>query len=130
MAELQVFGTTAPAMDMQYTYTAGQNNGCITQAKDWVMGQTTNYTYEALNRLSTASIVETQTGEQMSYDGFGNLTGMNGAAVWTHEPATNRVNVFGVDVRWKRTGADGPERVAHLGSGRPDGQREWLVELV
>ncbi len=95
LAEVQVFSTAGPMMDMSYTYTAGQNNGRITQAKDWVMGQTTNYTYDALNRLSTASIVETQTGEQMSYDGFGNLTGMNGAAVWTHDPATNRVNVSG-----------------------------------
>ena len=82
-------------MDMQYTYTAGQNNGRISQAKDWVLGQTSNYTYDALNRLSTVSIVETGTGGQMSYDGFGNLMGMNGAAVWTHDPTTNRVNAAG-----------------------------------
>ena len=88
-------GGNVTAMDMQYTYTAGQNNGRITQAKDWVLGQTSNYTYDALNRLSTESIVETGMGEQMSYDGFGNVTGMNGAAVWTHDAATNRVNVAG-----------------------------------
>jgi RHS repeat-associated protein len=82
-------------MDMQYTYTAGQNNGRIAQSHDWVLGQTSNYTYDALNRLSTVSIVETGTGEQMSYDGFGNVTGMNGAAVWTHNPATNQVQVSG-----------------------------------
>ena len=82
-------------MDMSYRYTAGQNNGRITQTYDGVLGQTTNYTYDALNRLSTSSIVETGVGEQMSYDGFGNLTGMNGAAVWTHDPATNRVAMSG-----------------------------------
>jgi RHS repeat-associated protein len=85
----------ATVMDMQYTYTAGQNNGRIAQSHDWVLGQTSNYTYDALNRLSTVSIVETGTGEQMSYDGFGNVTGMNGAAVWTHNPATNQVQVSG-----------------------------------
>jgi YD repeat-containing protein len=69
---------TGTMMDMSYRYTAGQNNGRITQAYDGVLNQTTNYTYDALNRLSTASIVETGIGEQMSYDGFGNLTGMNG----------------------------------------------------
>jgi hypothetical protein len=110
LAEVQVFGTNGPSMDMQYTYTAGQNNGRITQAKDWVLGQTTNYTYDALNRLSTASIVETQTGEQMSYDGFGNVTGMNGAAVWTHDPATNRVAMSG----WSY---DGNGRVLTDGNG-------------
>ena len=82
-------------MDISYTYTFGQNNGRITQSKDYVLGQTSNYTYDSLNRLSTLSIVETQTGQQMTYDGFGNLTGMNGAAVWTHNPATNQVQMTG-----------------------------------
>jgi len=87
--------TNPTVMDIRHTYTAGQNNGRIAQAKDRVLGQTSNYTYDALNRLSTVSIIETGMGEQMSYDGFGNVTGMNGAAVWTHDPATNRMNAAG-----------------------------------
>jgi len=75
-----------------------------------VLGQTSNYTYDALNRLSTVSIVETGTGEQMSYDGFGNVTGMNGAAVWTHNPSTNRVQMNG----WAY---DGNGRVLTDGNG-------------
>ena len=57
----------AVALTSATPYTAGQNNGRITQSKDWVLGQTSNYTYDALNRLSTVSILETGTGEQMSY---------------------------------------------------------------
>ena len=82
-----------------------------------MLGQISNYTYDALNRLSTVSIVETGAGEQMSYDGFGNVTGMNGAAVWTHNPATNQVSAQG----W-----------TYDGNGRvltdPNGSYTWDIE--
>src|ERR1035441_3113456 len=45
------FGT---AMDMQYVYAAGANNGRIAQSIDGVTGETVNYTYDAVNRLATA----------------------------------------------------------------------------
>jgi RHS repeat-associated protein len=62
-------------MDMQYIYTAGQNNGRIVQAIDGVAGETVNYTYDALNRLATAGATNGTWGQAFAYDGFGNLTG-------------------------------------------------------
>ena len=58
-AMLQLTGITVTgvsSMNMQYNYTAGQNNGRITSAKDVLLGQTTSYTYDSLNRLTQASI--------------------------------------------------------------------------
>ena len=77
-------------MDMQYVYPATQNNGRIVQSIDGVVGETVNYTYDALNRLATAGTTSGSWSQQYTYDGFGNLTGMNGAAVWGFDPATNR----------------------------------------
>jgi YD repeat-containing protein len=65
--------TVSGMMDMQYLYAAGSNNGRITQAIDGVAGETVNYTYDALNRLSGATAGTW--GQGFSYDGFGNLTG-------------------------------------------------------
>jgi RHS repeat-associated protein len=56
----------------QYVYTAGQNNGRISQSISG--GQTVNYTYDSLNRLSTAQATDGTWGNAYSYDGFGNLT--------------------------------------------------------
>src|ERR1035438_8393746 len=71
---LQLTRVTAPGMDMQYMYTAGANNGRITQSIDGAVsgGETLTYTYDTLNRLSGVSGTWGQT---YSYDGFGNLTG-------------------------------------------------------
>ena len=55
-----------------YTYSGTQNNGRIVQSTDAVAGQTINYTYDSLNRLSTAT--GTGWAESYTYDGFGNLT--------------------------------------------------------
>src|SRR5260370_35412156 len=63
------------AMDMQYIYTAGQNNGRIVQSIDGVAGETVNYTYDALNRLATAGGTNATWGQAFAYDGFGNMTG-------------------------------------------------------
>jgi RHS repeat-associated protein len=64
------------AMNMQYNYSATQNNGRILSSVDGVAGQTVSYTYDALNRLSSAATKPTDTaawGQSYSYDGFGNL---------------------------------------------------------
>ncbi len=72
----QLTGISAnPALiSMQYVYPAGHNNGRISQSIDGVLGQTVNYTYDSLNRLSTAQATNGAWGQSYSYDGFGNLT--------------------------------------------------------
>jgi RHS repeat-associated protein len=60
--------------DLEYRYAAGQNNGRITQMKDWVSGEEVSYSYDTLNRLIQAVTTGPQYGLNFSYDGFGNLT--------------------------------------------------------
>ena len=65
---------------VQYTYSATQNNGQITQVSDSLSGETVTYQYDSLKRLVSATSAPnagttpaawTQT---FQYDGFGNLT--------------------------------------------------------
>ena len=65
-------------MDMEYRYTAGQNNEQIAQSKDWVTLEELNYTYDSLKRLTGVATTTTGNGEwgtTYDYDGFGNLWG-------------------------------------------------------
>jgi YD repeat-containing protein len=64
----------ANVMDMQYNYSATQNNGRISISNDYVTGENVTYGYDAVNRLTGAS-AGSMWGEAYSYDGFGNLTG-------------------------------------------------------
>jgi YD repeat-containing protein len=66
--------TVSGMMDMQYVYPGGANNGRITQSIDGIGGETVNYTYDALNRLSGAGATNGSWGQAFTYDGFGNLT--------------------------------------------------------
>jgi YD repeat-containing protein len=83
-------------MDMEYTYTDGQNNGRIATSKDWISGEEVSYTYDSLQRLASAATTGTQWGEAYSYDGFGNLTGKTPtkgsapALSVSYNPATNQ----------------------------------------
>jgi RHS repeat-associated protein len=65
--------TKAGVMDMEYRYTAGQNNGRIWQSKDYVTGEEVTYQYDALNRLTAASTTDNAWGNAYTYDGWGNL---------------------------------------------------------
>jgi RHS repeat-associated protein len=73
---------------MQYSYSATQNSGQITQAVDTVSGETIAYQYDLLKRLVSASATPTANSpsaawtEAFQYDGFGNLTQktLNGTA--------------------------------------------------
>ena len=87
---------TTGAINMQYTYSATQNNGRITQSVDGRTGETVSYQYDALNRLIHAETADTTWGESYQYDQFGNLllkTPTKGTApAWaaSYDPATNR----------------------------------------
>ena len=64
-------------LNMQYSYSATQNNGKITSESDNLSGEQVAYTYDALNRLASAQTTQiggTQWGQSYTYDGFGNLT--------------------------------------------------------
>jgi RHS repeat-associated protein len=83
-------GYQNPMMSMQYNYSGTADNGRITSTVDGISGETVNYTYDQLNRLATAMATNSSWAQTYSYDGFGNLTGVNGAAIGTVDPATNR----------------------------------------
>jgi YD repeat-containing protein len=74
---LQLTSQVVPGyLNMHYNYSATQNNGRITGSVDGIWGESTGYSYDALNRLSTAA--NGLWAETYSYDGFGNLTGKAG----------------------------------------------------
>jgi RHS repeat-associated protein len=72
---LQLTHLTNWGVDMQYIYNTGHNNGRVAQTIDSVLGETVNYSYDYLHRLTAATATNSSWGEGYSYDGFGNLTG-------------------------------------------------------
>jgi RHS repeat-associated protein len=93
-----VSGTETMMLNEDYTYPAGQFSGRIASATDHIIGETVNYSYDALNRLSSAAATNGAWGQSFGYDGFGNLTDKTptaGSAPSLHvtfDPATNRQN--------------------------------------
>ncbi len=95
----QLTRITGGGIDLEYVYTAGQNNGRIAQQIDHVSGEQVTYQYDQLNRLSHAETLDNSWGYTYTYDGFGNLTGKivtKGAAIpgmtgftAAYDPATN-----------------------------------------
>ena len=91
-------------IDLEYVYTAGQNNGRITQQIDHISGEQVTYQYDQLNRLSHAETLDNSWGLSYGYDGFGNLTAKTvtkGTAIpgWTgftvaYDPATNHGDAY------------------------------------
>ena len=85
------------SLNIQYAYSATQNNGKITSETDVVSGEQVTYTYDSLNRLASAtSSVNPGWGQSYAYDGFGNLTtqtvtkGTAPSLSVSYDPATNR----------------------------------------
>ena len=79
----EIPGQTRTLMDMEYRFSATQNNGRIESSKDWVSGEDIAYQYDGLNRLVAAGT------EAYVYDGFGNMTSKGGVAI-SINAATNR----------------------------------------
>jgi hypothetical protein len=55
--------TVSGVFDMEYIFTAGQNNGRISSSIDHISGEQVNYTYDALQRLTHAETVGPQWGQ-------------------------------------------------------------------
>jgi YD repeat-containing protein len=85
---------------MEYRYSPNQNNGQITQQKDWSSGEEVTYAYDSLQRLISAVTTDSPTvpqwGQSFTYDGFGNRTSATVTkrsaphGNWSYDPATNR----------------------------------------
>jgi RHS repeat-associated protein len=82
---------------MEYRYSATQNNGQITQQKNWATAEEVTYQYDSLQRLISAVTTGPEWGQSFTYDGFGNRTGAavtKGTAPTSsmvYDPATNRI---------------------------------------
>jgi YD repeat-containing protein len=61
-------------LNIDYRYSPNQNNGQITQQKDWISGEEVTYTYDTLQRLIGAVTTDSSWGQAFTYDGFGNRT--------------------------------------------------------
>ncbi len=98
-------------MDMQYIFPSGSNNGQVSQTIDGVTGETVNYTYDALNRLTSAATTSTLWGNSYAYDGFSNLTDMTvtkgsaPALSLTFNAATNQPTGYTFDANGLSTGS-------------------------
>jgi RHS repeat-associated protein len=95
---LQMTQLTMPGVNMEYRYSLTQNNGQITQQKDWLTGEEVSYQYDSLQRLVSAVTTGPEWGQSFTYDGFGNRTntaGIKGTAPAPQsllfDPATNRI---------------------------------------
>jgi YD repeat-containing protein len=100
MAQLTL-SRTSTILDYRYTYSATQNDGRITQRKDWVSGEEISYQYDSLQRLISAVTTGPQWGLSFGYDGFGNLLsktvtkGSGPALSVSVNPANNRMYGYG-----------------------------------
>jgi RHS repeat-associated protein len=90
-----------------YLYSATQNDGKLWRRVD-TNGQTVEYQYDALHRLSTAAVVAgtgpagQEWGQTYTYDGFGNVAGKQGAG-------TAATTGFGVNMNSATNGGGGVE---------------------
>jgi RHS repeat-associated protein len=75
----QLTAVTGPGISKTYTYTAGANIGKISSQTDALSGETVQYAYDSLNRLTSATTTAgTAWSQTFTYDPFGNLTAKTG----------------------------------------------------
>ncbi|MGH9963024.1 MAG: hypothetical protein ACREBC_38895, partial [Pyrinomonadaceae bacterium] len=97
----------SPGGTIQYLYSASNNNGRITQRIG--AGETVNYSYDSLNRLTLAETTGTQWGLSFTYDGFGNrlnqavTKGSAPTVSMNYDAATNRINGWNYDANGNAT---------------------------
>jgi RHS repeat-associated protein len=130
MTQQTVSNGSSNVMDQQYLYTSGANNGRITSSVDGTIGETVNYSYDALNRLSLAQATSNAWGQSFSYDGFGNMTSktptVGSAPSWgaSIDAATNRISGVSYDGNGNQTSNgemyDVENRIIALGLGNGD----------
>jgi RHS repeat-associated protein len=136
--------TVAGVMDMEYRFSATQNNGRLTQSKDWVTGEEVTYQYDSLQRLISAVTTGPEWGQSYTYDGFGNMTAQTvtkGSAPTMSllvSGTTNRITTggFGYDANGNLTASPGmtmtydvDNRLASVAGEAyrygPDNRRVW-----
>jgi RHS repeat-associated protein len=110
MTQQTVSNGGTQVMNMQYNYTAGANNGRIASSVDGIIGETVNYGYDSLNRLSSALATNNAWGQGFGYDGFGNLTSKTALAgsvptlSLSFDPLTNHQNGMTYDANGNPAG--------------------------
>ena len=94
--------TIAGQVDIEYRFSATQNDGRITHRKDWISGEEVAYLYDTLGRMTSASTTGPEWGQSFVFDGFGNLTqqvvtkGSAPAMSMTVNAANNRLTGTGI----------------------------------
>ncbi len=85
IAKVTTIAGSSHAQDLAYTYDANGNVTRIVDASSTSTSKTANYTYDSLNRLTSAAITNVASGqsaytENYAYDAIGNITSKNGQA--------------------------------------------------
>jgi hypothetical protein len=94
--------TITGQVDIQYSFSASQNDGRITQRKDWISGEEVTYLHDTLGRMTSAATTGPEWGHSFVFDGFGNFAqqvvtkGSAPAMSLTVNPANNRLTGSGI----------------------------------
>jgi RHS repeat-associated protein len=102
--------TITGALDINYNFPAGTNNGKISTQTDNLSGETVTYQYDSLNRLLSATSNQSWS-ETYGFDGFGNLlskTGTGGAPTLSQSVSASNNQIVGQSYDSNGNQASGP----------------------